>query len=69
LADAKQFRVMCTSADQANAEFRYFDSQTEAEAWAFATIETDQWGQVAVQRKSNSGEWESTPNSVHKANR
>ena len=69
MADAKQFRVMCTSADKADAEFRYFDSQKEAEAWAFAAIEADQWGQVAVQKKSNRGEWESTPDSVHKANR
>jgi hypothetical protein len=60
------FRAICNSGEQADEEYKHFASEEEAKAWASKAIKTD-WGQIAIQKKSDAGEWESTPVEVYKA--
>jgi len=62
------FRAICTSADQAEAEYKLFATEVEAQEWAEDAI-GNEWGQIVIERKDESGEWASEAVAVYKANR
>jgi hypothetical protein len=69
LADTGNFQALCTSADEAAAPEKYFDTEEEATTWAKAAIKAAKYGQVVVRRKNEGGEWDTEPVSTHTASR
>jgi hypothetical protein len=63
-----EFQAVCTSADQADAEYKDFPNEDDAKKWAAAAVGKE-WGQIVIRRSDGKGGWESTPVATYKANR